>query len=109
MKICHALLGCFSTGSSPAIGADGTIYVGSGDGALYAVNPNGTIKGSYVTGGHIDSSPALGTDGTIYVGSGDGNLYALTMNNKSSTTGLAHSPWPMFGAGPTHSGRVGGP
>lgn len=30
--------------SSPAIGTDGTIYVGSGDGKLYAINPDGTKK-----------------------------------------------------------------
>jgi len=36
----------FTTGgmveSSPAIGSDGTIYVGSDDDSLYAINPNGT-------------------------------------------------------------------
>jgi hypothetical protein len=31
-----------SVNSSPAIGADGTIYFGSGDACLYAVNPDGT-------------------------------------------------------------------
>ena len=30
--------------SSPAIGSDGTIYVGSADDYLYAVNPDGTLK-----------------------------------------------------------------
>ncbi len=107
--ICHTLLGCSSDDSSPAIGADGTIYVGSWDGALYAINPNGTMKGSYVMGGNINSSPAIGADGTIYIGSTNGYLYALTMNDKGGTTGLAHSAWPMFRAGPMHSGRVYGP
>jgi outer membrane protein assembly factor BamB len=63
--------------SSPAIGADGTVYVGSGDGNLYALNAKGTRKWSYFTGGEVSSSPAIGADGTIYVGSGDGNLYAI--------------------------------
>ena len=63
--------------SSPAIGADGTIYVGSEDKNLYAINPNGTKKWAYATGGKIESSPAIGADGTIYVGSNDGILYAI--------------------------------
>jgi outer membrane protein assembly factor BamB len=44
--------------SSPTLGADGTIYVGSYDHKLYAINPNGTLKWSYVTGGSVFSSPA---------------------------------------------------
>lgn len=55
--------------SSPAIAADGTIYVGSSDDHLYALNPNGTLRWRYPTGGEIWSSPAIGPDGTIYVGS----------------------------------------
>ena len=63
--------------SSPAIGADGTIYVGSMDGNLYAINPDSTEKWAFYTGNWINSSPAIGTDGTIYIGSGDWNLYAI--------------------------------
>jgi hypothetical protein len=33
--------------SSPAIGADGTLYVGSTDGNLYAINSNGSLRWSY--------------------------------------------------------------
>lgn len=68
--------------SSPAIGADGAIYVGSNDGKLYALDPHAAVeadrvKWSYDTGDWIVSSPAIGADGTIYVGSYDGKLYAL--------------------------------
>ncbi len=66
--------------SSPAIGSDGTIYVGSNDENLYAFNPNGTKKWNYTTWGEIESSPAIDTDGTIYVGSRDWNLYAIYPN-----------------------------
>ena len=53
--------------SSPAIGADGTIYVGGGDDRkLYAVNPNGTQKWAFTTTGNTTGSPAIGADGTIY-------------------------------------------
>jgi outer membrane protein assembly factor BamB len=63
--------------SSPAIGSDGTIYVGSDDGKLYAINPDGSEKWFFEANGAISSSPAIGNDGTIYVGSYRGNLYAI--------------------------------
>ena len=66
-----------STYSSPALGADGTIYVGSQDDKLYAINPDGTEKWAFPTQGLVISSPAIGADGTIYVGSLDDNLYAI--------------------------------
>ncbi|MGC2763169.1 MAG: PQQ-binding-like beta-propeller repeat protein, partial [Candidatus Binatus sp.] len=66
--------------SSPAIGSDSTIYFGSSDNNLYAINPNGTLKWTFATGDVILSSPATGADGTIYVGSLDGYLYAVNAN-----------------------------
>jgi outer membrane protein assembly factor BamB len=74
----------FETGgfvvSSPAIGSDGTIYVGSFDGGLYAINPNGTEKWNFTTSQPMESSPAIGSDGVIYVGSKDYKLYAINPN-----------------------------
>jgi hypothetical protein len=65
--------------SSPAIGTDGTIYVGSHDARFYAISPDGTLRWSYETdGGMIYSSPAIGADGTIYVGSLNYTFYALS-------------------------------
>jgi hypothetical protein len=65
--------------SSPAIGADGTIYVGSADGT-YAINPNGTQKWLFpISSWDRNSSPAIGADGTIYVGLVDGT-YAINPN-----------------------------
>ena len=66
-----------SSTSTPAIGTDSTIYVGSYDSNLYAINPDGTLKWKYETGDVIESSPAVGTDGVIYVGSNDNNVYAI--------------------------------
>jgi len=95
--------------SSPAIGADGTIYIGSGDWwgdqwaearrmgidfenvvkrrfsdrRLYAVNPDGTLKWTFVveeTDTHrtsIFGCPAIGADGTIYFGCFNGIFYAV--------------------------------
>ncbi len=45
--------------SSPVLGADGMIYVGSEDGTLYAINPNGTLKWDFLTGDCVLSSPLL--------------------------------------------------
>ncbi|MCK5559421.1 MAG: PQQ-binding-like beta-propeller repeat protein [Thermoplasmata archaeon] len=64
-------------GSSPSIGSDGTIYVGSYDYKLYAINPDGTEKWNFKTGNQIRSSPGIGSDGTIYIGSDDHKLYAI--------------------------------
>lgn len=74
--------GPFTTGgyivSSPAVAPDGTLYVGTQDKYLYALNPNGSLNWRFLTGDWVDATPAIGPDGTIYVGSWDGKLYALT-------------------------------
>ena len=68
---------------SPSLGADGTIYFGSGymgagvDSSFYALNPDGSLKWTFHAGGSVFSSPAIGEDGTIYFGSMDTNLYAI--------------------------------
>ena len=96
----------FQTGGhvtpSPAIASDGTIYVGSYDDNLYAINPDGTQKWAFRTRGDVLSSPAIGSDGTIYVGSHDNNFYAI----ESSSRGLANSPWPIFHHDLKHTGRA---
>ena len=71
--------------SSPGI-ANGIVYVGSGDGNLYAFDAAGSIDCSGTptfcsplwtasTGGPV-GSPAI-ANGMVYVGSGDGKLYAF--------------------------------
>jgi len=63
--------------SCPAIVTDGTIYFGSDDNNLYALNSDGTLKWKYLTKGVVSSSPSIGSDGTIYVGSNDNYIYAI--------------------------------
>jgi len=69
--------------STPAIGIDGVIYVGSRDHYLYAINPDGSIKWRHETGDEIVSSPAIGYDGTIYVSSHDGRVCAIDRDGSS--------------------------
>ena len=70
---------------SPTIAADGTIYIGSYDKKLHALNSDGSLKWSYLTDGNIKSTPAIGTDGAIIVGTSwdgvlgqDEALYSIT-------------------------------
>jgi len=64
---------------SPAVGPDGTVYVGSNDNSLYAIGTNGAVKWSYTAGAIFDtSSAAVGADGTVYAGCTDGKVYALS-------------------------------
>ena len=72
--------------SSPAIGLNGTIYLGCFEGNLYAFNSNGTLNwhvqnwdSNSLTDG-LYTSPAIGSTGIIYVGCDDGNLYAYNSN-----------------------------
>jgi FOG: WD40-like repeat len=65
--------------SSPVVDPSngGTLYFGSGDGNLYAVNAgNGDLKWKFKTHGVIHTSPAL-YRGTVFFGSWDTYLYAL--------------------------------
>jgi len=69
--------------SSAAI-LDETIFFGSTNGNIYAVNlENGSKVWQYNTGGGIDSSPSI-TNRTLYIGSMDDYLYSLN----PSTGGL---------------------
>ncbi len=73
----------FTAGDSitctPAVGNDGTVYIGSDDGYFYSFGSNGASKWKYKTGGALDTSSAsLSSDGsTVYAASEDGSLYAF--------------------------------
>ena len=97
----------FETGgsvfSSPAIGPDATIYVGSSDKKLYALSgKSGEKLWEFETEALVSSSPAIGPDGTVYVGSDDNKIYAI----KTDSKGPAESPWPMRGQNAQRTGRV---
>ena len=89
--------------SSPVIGADGIVYVGSLDYRIYALDGRTGVKQwEFETGNLVASSPAIGADGIVYIGSYDKKVYAF----KTGSKGPAKSPWPARGQNPQHSGRA---
>ena len=86
--------------SSPALATDGTIYAGSANGKLYAVNPDGTVKWSANVTSSILSSPAVALDGTVYAGSlgASNNLHAF-----NPTNGAVLAGWPVTVGGGVYS------
>ncbi len=80
--------------ASPAIDCDGTVYIGSLDGALYAFDANGSQKWKYQAtsgGGSIESSVVIAEGGTIRLGvNGGSGVRALSASGSwlwSSTVG----------------------
>jgi PKD repeat protein len=68
--------------TDPAIGDDGTIYVGGSyknlNKYLYAINPNGELKWRYEADGFLwHMCPSIAEDGTIYFGAWDEYLHAV--------------------------------
>ena len=69
--------------SAPAIGADGTIYIGSGE-KVFAVDPaDGSVLSGwpFATADLVKATPVVdAVNNNIYVGSLDDNLYAISPN-----------------------------
>jgi outer membrane protein assembly factor BamB len=64
--------------SAPAVGPDGTVYVGAGS-SIEAINPDsGAVKWRAGVGGAVQTTPAVGPDGTVYAGSENGLFTAVT-------------------------------
>jgi outer membrane protein assembly factor BamB len=66
--------------SSPAIDGRGDVYVGAGDGRLYVLNPDGTLRWSIqlidAARDDLNASPALGTDAIVVAGE-TGEIFSL--------------------------------
>jgi outer membrane protein assembly factor BamB len=73
--------------SSPTLGPDGTVYVTSGLGKLFAISPAGKTLWTAQTGLILKASPALGQDGTVYVASMNDQLYAIDPPRAGQTEG----------------------
>lgn len=68
--------------TSPALGADGTIYFTTWAGTVLAFNPDGSERWKFKIGTEFASSPAVGADGTVYAGCRDRNFYAVDRNGQ---------------------------
>ena len=66
--------------SSPAIAADGTVYVGCLDGKLYALNGRtGELRWTFSSGAYfVLGSPSIDGFGRIFFGDSDGVIHALS-------------------------------
>ena len=67
--------GVFS-GRDPAVASDGTVYVPTIGGILYAIQPNGVLRWTFNGEGPL-KSPVIGSDGTIYFSADSALLYAI--------------------------------
>ena len=61
----------------PALGTDGTIYIGTLDGYLYAIKPNGYLKWRLDAAAEIIATPAVTADGTVLFGTNANYFYAV--------------------------------
>ena len=82
-----------SVESSPVIGTDGTIYIGSHDGYLYALNSSGTLKWKFEVAKPvyderwnvskaIMATPAIDKNGTVYINGSSNYLHAIGSDGK---------------------------
>lgn len=95
----------FATGrpiyGSPALDSEGNIYIGSLDGHVYSVKPDGTRRWKQQLGGAVFGSPALVPGLGIVVGADNDQLVALNLR----TGALVWS----FKLGPCTTGPGSGP
>lgn len=67
----------YLTHCTPAVSADGTVYIGQDDGHFFALDADSGVRKWGMRAGGTIGAPTIGVDGTVYVGSKDGKLYAL--------------------------------
>jgi uncharacterized repeat protein (TIGR01451 family) len=93
------------TYSSFAVGNDGTIYFGNWQPALYALNPNGTLKWRYEhpTIGAIETPPVIDSVGNIYFFKNNDAIVSLDSSGSLRWEDVGESVmsnWPTLTIGP---------
>jgi large repetitive protein len=86
--------------SSPSLGSQSEIYIGSADSKVYRINANGALgwPDPTLTNNTITSGPALDSAGNVFVTSNDGNLYTFdaldgdALRGNVPLTGVLASP-----------------
>jgi outer membrane protein assembly factor BamB len=61
---------------APALGEDGTVYIGTTEGTLFAVAPDGSVRWRYNAGGWVRTAPTV-RGGVVYAATDGGALVAL--------------------------------
>ncbi len=84
---------------APALGEDGTVYVGTTEGMLFAIAPDGSVRWRYNAGGWVRTAPTA-SGGVIYAATDGGAVIALNGDGsqrwraelgKQQATGLARA------------------
>jgi len=80
-------------GSSPAVAADGSIYVGSQAGGIYRFDPTNGNNARFFAGGQYQGgSVVIGPGGVVYGGSIDGTVYAINPDGSQKYAATPQCP-----------------
>ena len=63
--------------AAPVMDREGNFYVGTLEGNVFSLDPDGNIRWVIETGDAIYGSMAINSGGTVYVGAGNSGIYAL--------------------------------
>ena len=98
--------------ATPAVGIDGTLFIPSTNGFVYAVNPDGSEKWSAMHGSWTATAIAIGEDGTVFLAAEDGFegvLIAYNPDNGTEKWRKVFTPGPDEETGTTFKINHGGP
>lgn len=68
---------CDRIRTAPAVGSDGTVYIGSDNDTLYALGPDGSVLWTFGADSDFRTAACIAGDGTVYCSEYDGTLFAL--------------------------------
>jgi outer membrane protein assembly factor BamB len=72
----------------PAVGADGSLAVGTLDGYVHALGPDGAFRFSYTVAGRVAGSPVVLGDGLVLAAATSRRLYAIRADGSLAWTAV---------------------